>query len=199
MLATEDLCGTDSVVDNICMLSPDLLIQPCQHILSYLRGQSKGVDSSEIYNIFQRAGITLDHKSLDGIVRFLLLTFRSAGKNKVSADDLVSRLQKGSNKWSKESLQVLHSLWRENGESVQVHQAAQDLLSIGRIVDMQWKLSMAVSSDTCRSLNSPFVTILLKIAEPSGQIRQNAFEMTVPQFQNFHKQMKEMAAVMETV
>ena len=113
---------------------------------------------------------------------------------------------------------------------------------------------MAVSSDTCRSLNSPFVSMLLKIAEPSGLISHKSFEMTIPQFQvdivtvdhiayiciercpchcdlctqcihspfqydfvtnsgmvvmsinnnkmslqNFHKQFKEMAAVLETV
>uniref|UniRef100_A0A669DSV8 TBC1 domain family member 4 n=1 Tax=Oreochromis niloticus TaxID=8128 RepID=A0A669DSV8_ORENI len=51
------------------------------------------------------------------------------------------------------------------------------------LVDMQWKLGMAVSSDTCRSLNSPFVCLLLKIVEPSGQICQRSFEMTIPQFQ----------------
>ncbi|XP_077436278.1 COMM domain-containing protein 6 [Vanacampus margaritifer] len=191
--------GSDSVVENICRLNPDLLAEPCQHVLSYLQGQTKGVDSAEICDIFQRAGVTLDHESLQSIVRFLLLTFRSAAKSKLSADDLVSRLEEGSRKWTKASLQVLHSLWGEHGESVQVLQAAQDLLSVGRLVDMQWKLGMAVSSDTCRSLNSPFVTILLKIAEPSGQISQKAFEMTVPQFQNFHKQMKELAAVMETI
>uniref|UniRef100_A0A7N6AYG9 TBC1 domain family member 4 n=1 Tax=Anabas testudineus TaxID=64144 RepID=A0A7N6AYG9_ANATE len=50
-------------------------------------------------------------------------------------------------------------------------------------VDMQWKLGMAVSSDTCRSLNSPYVCLLLKIVEPSGNICQRSFEMTVPQFQ----------------
>ncbi|XP_012779207.3 COMM domain-containing protein 6 isoform X2 [Maylandia zebra] len=70
---------------------------------------------------------------------------------------------------------------------------------LASLVDMQWKLGMAVSSDTCRSLNSPFVCLLLKIVEPSGQICQRSFEMTIPQFQNFYKQFKEMAAVMETV
>ncbi|XP_029937560.1 COMM domain-containing protein 6 isoform X2 [Myripristis murdjan] len=73
------------------------------------------------------------------------------------------------------------------------------MLSIGQLIDLQWKLGMAVSSDTCRSLNSPYVCLLLKIAEPSGQIQQRSFEMTIPQFQNFHKQLKEMAAVLETV
>lgn len=128
-----------------------------------------------------------------------MLTFRSAGKSNLSADDLVSKLEEGSNKWAKASLQVLHRLWTEHGALVQAQQKVEATLSIGQLVDMQWRLGMAVSSDTCRSLNSPYVTLLLKIVEPSGQICHRSFEMTIPQFQNFHKQFKEMAAVMETV
>uniref|UniRef100_A0A8C7Y4F2 TBC1 domain family member 4 n=1 Tax=Oryzias sinensis TaxID=183150 RepID=A0A8C7Y4F2_9TELE len=52
-----------------------------------------------------------------------------------------------------------------------------------QVVDVQWRLGMAVSSDICRSLNSPYVTLLLKVAEPSGLICQKSFEMSVPQFQ----------------
>lgn len=50
-------------------------------------------------------------------------------------------------------------------------------------MDIQWKLGIALSSDTCRSLNSPYVTMLLKFVETSGQICQRSFEMTIPQFQ----------------
>lgn len=52
-----------------------------------------------------------------------------------------------------------------------------------QLVDIQWKLGVAVSSDTCRSLNSPYVSLLLKIVQPPGQICHRSFEMTVPQFQ----------------
>ncbi|XP_047456098.1 COMM domain-containing protein 6 isoform X1 [Mugil cephalus] len=191
--------GVNKVVDNICRLSPDLLAETCQHILIYLQGQTRGVDSAEISDRFQNAGVRLDHEALKDIIRFLMLTFRSGGKNNISGDELVSKLEEGSNRWSKASLQVLHRLWSENGALVHSQQEVQDMLSIGQLVDMQWRLGMAVTSDTCRSLNSPYVCLLLKIAEPSGQIYQRCFEMTIPQFQNFHKQFKEMAAVMETV
>lgn len=197
--AVEESYGVSKVVDNICRLSPDLLAETCQHILTYLQGQTSGVDSAEISDRFQRAGLRLDHEALQDIIRYLLLTFRSGGKSNVSADELVSRLEEGSNKWSKASLQVLHRLWSEHGALVHAQQEAHAMLSIGQLVDMQWKLGMAVSSDTCRSLNSPYVSLRLKIVEPSGQILHKSFEMTVPQFQNFHKQFKEMAAVMETV
>ncbi|KAF6718604.1 COMM domain-containing protein 6 [Oryzias melastigma] len=85
------------------------------------------------------------------------------------------------------------------GAAVHAQQELQASLRIGQVVDVQWRLGMAVSSDVCRSLNSPYVTLLLKIAEPSGLMCQKSFEMSIPQFQNFHKQFKEMAALMETV
>nr|XP_046259371.1 COMM domain-containing protein 6 isoform X2 [Scatophagus argus] len=148
MPAAEDLHGVNKVVDNICRLSPDLLAEACQHILTYLQGQTRGVDSAEISDRFQRAGVRLEHEALQNIIRFLLLTFRSAGKSNLCGDDLVSRLEKDSNKWSKASLQVLHSLWGEQGALVHAQQEVHTMLSIS---------------------------------------------------QNFHKQFKEMAAVMETV
>lgn len=189
----------NKVVDSICRLSPDLLADVCQHILTYLQGQTRGVDSAEISDRLQRAGVRLDHDTLQSIIRFLLLTFRSAGKSNLSADDLVSRLEDGGSKWPKASLQLLHRLWSEHGALVHAQQEVQAMLSVSQLVDMQWKLGMAVSSDTCRSLNSPYVSLLLKTVEPSGQISHRSFEMTIPQFQNFHKQLKEMAALMETV
>lgn len=199
MPAADESQGVDNVVGNICKLSPDVLAEACQRVLTYLQGQTRGVDSAEISDSFQRAGVRLEHEALQNIVRFLLLTFRSAGKSNLSGDELVSRLEEGSNRWPKASLQVMRGLWGEQGALVHAQQEVQATLSIGQLVDLQWKLGMAVSSDTCRSLNSPYVSLLLRIAEPSGHVSQRSFELTVPQFQNFHKQIKEMAAVMETV
>ncbi|XP_060052985.1 COMM domain-containing protein 6-like [Erinaceus europaeus] len=66
-------------------------------------------------------------------------------------------------------------------------------------VGFQWKLGMAVSSDSCRSLKYPHVAMMLKVADHSGQVKNKSFEMTIPQFQNFYRQFKEMAATTETV
>uniref|UniRef100_A0A8C8TMY6 COMM domain-containing protein 6 n=1 Tax=Peromyscus maniculatus bairdii TaxID=230844 RepID=A0A8C8TMY6_PERMB len=68
-----------------------------------------------------------------------------------------------------------------------------------QLIDFQWKLGMAVSSDSCRSLKYPYVAVMLKVADHSGQVKSKAIEMTIPQFQNFYRQFKEIAAVMETV
>uniref|UniRef100_A0A8C2YKA6 COMM domain-containing protein 6 n=1 Tax=Chinchilla lanigera TaxID=34839 RepID=A0A8C2YKA6_CHILA len=67
------------------------------------------------------------------------------------------------------------------------------------LIDLQWKLGMAVSSDSCRSLKYPYVAVMLKVADHSGHVKNKSFEMTIPQFQNFYRQFKEIAAVIETV
>ncbi|KAM8922784.1 COMM domain-containing protein 6 isoform 1-T1 [Lycaon pictus] len=78
-------------------------------------------------------------------------------------------------------------------------QSNLSLFSSIQLVDFQWKLGMAVSSDSCRSLKYPYVAVLLKVADHSGQVKNKCFEMTIPQFQNFYRQFKEIAAVIETV
>ncbi|RXM36517.1 COMM domain-containing protein 6 [Acipenser ruthenus] len=57
------------------------------------------------------------------------------------------------------------------------------MITVGQLVDFQWKLAMAISSDTCRSLNYPYISMTLKVANSSGQITSKSFEMTIPQFQ----------------
>uniref|UniRef100_A0A8D1E3L4 TBC1 domain family member 4 n=1 Tax=Sus scrofa TaxID=9823 RepID=A0A8D1E3L4_PIG len=52
-----------------------------------------------------------------------------------------------------------------------------------KLIDFQWKLGMAVSSDSCRSLKYPYVAVMLKVADHSGQVKNKSFEMTIPQFQ----------------
>lgn len=39
-----------------------------------------------------------------------------------------------------------------------------------------------MSSDSCRSLKYPYVMVTLTVADPSGQITDKSFEMTIPQF-----------------
>ncbi|XP_030642988.1 COMM domain-containing protein 6 [Chanos chanos] len=191
--------GMDIIVQNIGQLPSDVFAETCQQILAHLQGQTRAVDVAEICDRFQRTGINLGWKSVQDIVRLLSLNFRSAAKTNHTPDLLITELRESSSHWTKPALQVVHQLWSEHGALVQAHQEVQAMSSIGQLVDLQWKLGMAVSSDTCRSLNSPYVSLVLKIADTSGEISYKSFEMTIPQFQNFSKQFKEMASVLETV
>lgn len=58
---------------------------------------------------------------------------------------------------------------------------------------------MAVKSDSCRSFKYPSVAVMQKLADHSGHIKNKSLEMTIPQFQNFHRQFKKIAVITETV
>ncbi|MCI4378261.1 hypothetical protein PGIGA_G00213830 [Pangasianodon gigas] len=188
-----------AVVENIGKLPSEVFEETCHEILLHLEGKRSAVDLVENYQKFQRAGVNLDWKAVQDIIRLLSFNFRSAAKNNLTADGLVTKLGECTSKWSKSALQVMHQLWTEHGSLVKAHQEVQAVASIGQLVDIQWKLGMAVSSDTCRSFNSPYISVLMKIADTSGEISYKSFEMTVLQFQNFYRQFKEIASVLETV
>ncbi|XP_067266235.1 COMM domain-containing protein 6 [Chanodichthys erythropterus] len=199
MLGLELSTGVDGVVEKIEKLPTDLFAETLQAILVHLQDQNKAVDLIETCDKFQRAGINLDEKAVQDIIKLLSYYFRLAAKSNLSADVLVSKLTECSSKWSKPNLQLVHQFWAEHGALLHAHQEVLTMASIGQLVDIQWKLGMAVSSDTCRSLNSSFISVLMKIADTSGEVSYKSFEMTVQQFQNFYRQFKEMASVLETV
>lgn len=183
---------------------------------------------------------------------------RSAGKSSLSGDDLVSKLEEGSNKWPKASLQVLHRLWSEHGASVHAQQEVQAMLSISQvcsylthfqifsnnlnteadetfcvccIVPVGGRAVEARHGSELRHLPIAQLPVRDSAAEDHRALRTDFSEVfwddhpTVPglfvcwcesvvcfyywrvseilclfcPLQNFHKQFKEMAAVMETV
>ncbi len=40
-----------------------------------------------------------------------------------------------------------------------------------------------MSSSSCKSFNSPYVTMQLSVAQSEGTVKQHTVEMTIPQFQ----------------
>ncbi|XP_074844970.1 COMM domain-containing protein 6 isoform X2 [Carettochelys insculpta] len=133
------------------------------------------------------------------IINVVSFLFSTAAKNNLSSEDLPTSLGNAISMLPKHAIQVICHIWNEKGKSIRVSEDTRNMATVGQVIDLHWKLGMAVSSDSCRSLKYPYITMMLKVAEPSGQIASKSFEMTIPQFQDFFKHFKEMAAVLETV
>ena len=70
-------------------------------------------------------------------------------------------------------------------------------LSMGQFVSMDWKIGLAVSSTHCENLNSPYISLLLKVAHRDGHTTQHPFELSVPEFMEFRKVFKSVGKVLE--
>lgn len=189
----------DSAVENIGKLPQDLLAELCQRVMLYLQHHTPGVDAMDLQQRFHGAGIGLHVIKLETMINLISFVFRTAAKNSIPAEELAVTLANSSNKWSKQAVQVIRHVWSEQGKFLAAEATIKSMVTVGQLVDLQWKMGMTVSSSNCKSLNCPYVTVTLKVAETAGQITNKSFEMSIPQFQNFFKQFKEMASVLETV
>ncbi|NXS07533.1 COMD6 protein, partial [Neodrepanis coruscans] len=185
--------------DKINVIPQDFLAELCEQIIQHLNHTSPGVNTAELCQRIQTSGIEINIGDLAKIANILSFLFSTAARNSLSTEELVSTLGSAVSSLPKHAVQVIRHVWNEQGRSICVSEDARDAVTVGQFVDMKWKLGVAMSSDTCRSLRYPYVAVTLTVADPSGQITDKSFEMTIPQFKNFFRQFKEMASVLETV
>ncbi|XP_032058953.1 COMM domain-containing protein 6 [Aythya fuligula] len=185
--------------DKISLIPQDFFAELCEQIIQHLNHKIPGVNTVELCRRLQTSGIEISVGELAKITNAVSFLFSTAARNNLSTEDLVTTLGSAGSTLPKHAVQVIRHVWNEQSKSVSVSEDVGNMATVGQFVDMKWKLGVAMSSDTCRSLKYPYVTVTLKVADPSGQITDKTFEMTIPQFKNFFRQFKEMAAVLETV
>ncbi|NWU91122.1 COMD6 protein, partial [Upupa epops] len=185
--------------DKISLIPEDFFAELCEQIIQHLSHKIPGVNTAELCQRIQTSGVEISVGDLAKIVNVVSFLFSTAGRNHLSTDELITTLGNAINVLPKHAVQVICHIWNEQGKSITMSEETRNMATVGQFVDMKWKLGVAVSSDTCRSLKYPYVTVTLKVTDSSGQITDKSFEMPIPQFKNFFRQFKEMAAVLETV
>lgn len=189
--------GFISAVQHLNTFPQDLFAELCQDVIDFLQ-YSRLVSAPTFVQKLNEAGIESSKQQAQGAINALTFLFRSAAREHTSPEDLVKEL-KATLAWSEANLAVIKHIWLLQGKALSSPDLASKLLNVGQLVDMKWKLGVAMTSHCCKNLNSPFVTLTLTVGNSSGQLSTHAFEMTVPEFKNFSRQMKEMAAMLETV
>ncbi|XP_074661462.1 COMM domain-containing protein 6-like isoform X2 [Tubulanus polymorphus] len=137
--------------------------------------------------------------SIQSVVNAVSFIYKFATKSKLDEKDLATQLKSGAI-LNDDAIAVIKHVWKDHGKSlIDASTILQRSISAGKLVDFKWKLGLAMTSDTCKNLNSPYVVISLKVADSAGRVTNKSFELTVPEFQNFSKELKNMSNVMETV
>ncbi|XP_034272834.1 COMM domain-containing protein 6 [Pantherophis guttatus] len=179
-------------------LPQDLLAELCQRAVQRLQSGSVSLDASQMCQRCHAAGVEITQADLCQVLRTLTWLFGTAAKNKLTAEEFSAELGKRFGFLPQPTGQVIQQVWKEKRESLLGWEDEKPVVAAGQLVDFQWKLGIAMSADSCKSLKSPCVTVALKVADGLGNVRCKSFEMTISQFQNFHSQFKEMASVLET-
>jgi len=97
------------------------------------------------------------------------------------------------------------------------HTPIMMLVLLLQLASMDWKLGISMSSNSCRALNSPYVSLVFTVVTDvvMGTTKQYSVELSMQQFQvtiatpsytnyiiiaiqNFSAQLKEMSSLLET-
>jgi len=72
-------------------------------------------------------------------------------------------------------------------------------LNVGKLISLEWKLGVAISSSQYKSINAPFVTILLKVSDNNDVITSHSFELTAGEFNDFAKNLNDIQALVKVL
>ncbi|CAB4011715.1 Hypothetical predicted protein [Paramuricea clavata] len=192
----ESLDGFSSAVKAINQVPQDLLFEMCEDVASMLQYKTSFIP-------LDHYKMCLSHTCSDSdidpklVVNGLTHVFRSAATGKVTAESLYNEL-KSNGTLKEDVLTTLKRVWSEQGHLVSNSNLDQSF-TVGQLLDIQWKLSVGMSSTNCKGLNSPFVTALVKSTDSFGKVSSNSFEMTLSEFKKFATEMRDISTIMETM
>lgn len=55
-------------------------------------------------------------------------------------------------------------------------------ISVGKLVDFEWKIGVAVAGTECKNLKVPYVRVLLHVDGADGRVEAHTFEMSISEF-----------------
>ncbi|XP_072884059.1 COMM domain-containing protein 6 isoform X3 [Hemitrygon akajei] len=132
--------GFENSIESISKLPQDLFAEVCQQIMLYLQCKTPGVNTVELAERLQTAGVELDVEATKKMVHVITLIFsRAAAQSDVSAEELIVKLSDSSSKWSKQALQVIRHVWNEQGKLIVTTEDAKHMLTVGQNFSKQFR------------------------------------------------------------
>lgn len=187
-----------AVADTFESLTVELQKELCISAARFVLGSVNEFTAESFIEKAEQCNCSCDPEAAESAVNGILYLYRTALRLHLDGEQLATQLLMSS-AWNEAAVNIIQQEWKQQTQLLGTSaSSAGRVVNLGQLVDMQWSLGMSMASSNCRNLNSPFVAVLLKVAEPSGTVTERSFEMTVPEFKNFSRQICEMAKKLET-
>lgn len=98
---------------------------------------------------------------------------------------------------TRDSVQNIIGVMQEKTSATEAVVAKQPCF--GQLRNFKWKMGVAVCSNTCNNLYSPYVSISFDIIQANGQTATYTSEMNFQQFKEFHGSFKQVALLMDNL
>ncbi|KAI6651572.1 COMM domain-containing protein 6-like [Oopsacas minuta] len=174
-----------------------LLLEMCQDVIAWITHSATFLNT-EYYQEMCFYYVEPVGQTISAVMDSIQFIFECGAKVKATSAHLVSDLKQVL-LLSQDKLQVFQEVWESEGSTLIESLQTPTDLSIGKLVAFDWKLSVAISSSSCKNLTSARVDVRLKVSNPDGQVTTHSFSLSLPEFHNFAKQIRDMVHILETV
>ncbi|KAH3832334.1 COMM domain-containing protein 6-like isoform X1 [Dreissena polymorpha] len=190
--------GFTTAVQQMNTLPAEIIFTLSCDVAILLQNKIGVVNLDKLVKMVQDLNTDIDRDTLQSIVNAVTYLFRWSTKAGLSSEEF-SGILESSSLFQAPTCSALTTVWSQQRSNLQLSNEQRHVLGVGQLLDLQWKLGMAVTSDQCRNLNSPYVTLTFTVGDPGGSVRTHTVEMSTAQFRNFSKQLKDIQKMMEVV
>eukprot|EP00041_Stephanoeca_diplocostata_P030731 m.937279 g.937279 ORF g.937279 m.937279 type:complete len:202 (+) comp23814_c0_seq4:81-686(+) len=194
--------GFAEAVRSLCTFPQDLLAEVAHEVIDFLSYKIGAVDTESTYKRLHAANSTLTSQQVQGAINALVYTFRDAVRSGLTTEALTTQLKDfGASVWSGKAVKVVVHVWGDRGEQACADAKAlpQAIMHVGQLVGFRWKLAISVESSAARNLGRAFVALEMKVSDNSNRIKTHSFELSLYQFQNFAKQLREIHGIISEI
>eukprot|EP00048_Salpingoeca_helianthica_P015707 m.228176 g.228176 ORF g.228176 m.228176 type:complete len:201 (+) comp17416_c0_seq1:2-604(+) len=190
--------GYTEAVHVLNSIPQDLFVELANDVLDFLSYKVGAISLQAFHTRLQHSGSSLSLDEVTSASRALSYVFREAIAGGATAEALVTALRSaGASVWTSQAIKVVGLLWGERGADAVAIGKAQNVLKIGQLVKFEWRLGLAVSSSSVKSINRVYVAVALTVADAASRTAVHAFEMSYPEFQSFAKHLRDMAGALD--
>ena len=183
--------------ESINAIPSGLLLEMCQDIIAFLSHSSPFLNT-EYYEEICHYYVEPLGQQVSSVMDTIQFAFECAARNKATPQQLIGDMKQVL-LLSQDKLMVFQEIWESESVGLIESFNAPTDLSIGKLVAFDWKLVVGMSSNMCKNLTSSRVDIRLKVSTPDGKVNTHSFYLSLPEFQHFAKQIRDMVQVLETV
>lgn len=193
----ESLDGFSSAVEAINKVPQDVLLEMSQDVVSFLQYKTNFLPVDHYKVCLAHTSCGGDEVDAKLVINGLTNIFRLGAKEQATSETFYNELKNSLN-LTEEVLVALKRVWSEQGHLL-CNSNLNQSFNVGQLLDIQWKLSVGMSSSLCKGLNSPYITALIRSSDSLGTVTSHSFEMTLSEFKKFANHMRDISSVMETM
>jgi len=139
-------------------------------------------------------GTPVTRAQVENAVKGVAYILRGFIKERVNPSVADSLLQKHTD-LTESSRETFVKAWQnrtKEGELIRLGTEVSSSFSLPRLVSLDWKLGVGVSSSQCKTLQAPFVALNLKTADSNGKVTSHPMELSLKQFEEFKKTFRDV-------